>query len=199
MAGWGERPLLIASGDAVLGRVHVPERLIRLDDLMYEHRPIPDLMNDVYDRMVAASSVQTTNACRPVFLPRPEGHRRAHPEEKAIADAISELGVISIRGWQMSARQQVAAVSSASALIGFSGSNLHNSLFAQRGTAVIEILDERATAHFGTERRDLQQPLCDLREQPLFPVPSFSNGTPLSSAAVVSAVASALRGRQGRL
>lgn len=195
LAGWGNRPLIIQSGDTAFGRVHVPERLFRLDDLMYGDREVPEAMNSVYDRMIAATvHLQTGN--RSVFLPRPEGHRRAHPDETGITDNMAEMGLEIVKGWQIPVGNQIAAVSSARVLVGFSGSSLHNSVFAPRGTPVIEILDERAADHYGTERRDLQITLCNLRNQPHIVVPGFARGAPMERHAIMAAVKDVIQGMQ---
>jgi hypothetical protein len=175
LAGWGDRKLVLASGSAVLGKVHVPERLIRFDDLIFGEASIPAKMNAVYDRMTDRSTGPSTDRV-PTFLPRSRGHRRLHPHEVAVEEAMVERGFRVIEGWGMSVKEQIAVISSSSSLVGFSGSNLHNSVFANRGVPVVEVMDRRAHSKRYMER-PLQAPLCDLRAQPFTRVEGFDEGT----------------------
>ena len=177
LAGWDDRLLIMATGEMVLGRVHLPERLVDIRSLMDEGAAIDPALNTVYDRMIARS-VSAPGPKRRIFFPRPDGHRRAHPHEAAIEQALVDDGFVSVHGWDMSVEEQVAAVNSASALVAFSGSNLHNSVFAERGVPVVEIRDSRAQHDAARGKKRLQPPLCALREQPFTEVDGFRDGQP---------------------
>lgn len=187
LAGWDERRVVVATGEMALGKVHVPERLVDIRGLMDEGKQIDPALNVVYDRMIARS-VSESSPKRKIFFPRPQGHRRAHPNEAAIEQALVDDGYVSVQGWDMSVREQVAAVNSASALVAFSGSNLHNSVFAERGVPVVEIMDSRAQHDAAHGRTRLQRPLCNLREQPFAEVDGFRDGQPRDVADIISDV-----------
>lgn len=185
LAGWDDRRLILTSGDTVLGRAHVPERLIRVGELMDEGASIDPAMNDVYDRMVTRSQAAARLESK-MFLPRPEGHRRAHPNEIAVEQALIDDGFTSVRGWDLTVEEQVAAAASASVLVAFSGSNLHNSVFAKRGIPVVEIRDSRAEHDLLSGVTRLQPALCALRGQPFTEVAGFAGvGNPRSTADLV--------------
>lgn len=175
LAGWGDRPLIMASGTTVFGRLHVPERLVQFDLLLHEGASIPPRMNSVYDLMIDRSVTSGREPKVPTFLARGRGHRREHPHEAAIAAELSQCGFRVIQGWEMSVKEQIAAINSSSSLVAFSGSSLHNSVFATSGTPVLEIMDNRAS---GTTQigRPLQAALCELRGQRFTRVQGYENG-----------------------
>jgi hypothetical protein len=182
LGGWGNREILLMSADCVFGTVHVPQRLVRLDENIHERQPINQAQNVPYDRMVAHSP--TLPPTGPVMLVRPTGHRREHPMEAEVTKELVDAGVRAVQGWTMSVTEQVAIADAAPALIGFSGSNLHNSVFAKRGARVVEIQDGRGHR----VPRSLQDPLCELRNQPFTRVPGFEQGRPRAAAEIVADV-----------
>jgi capsular polysaccharide biosynthesis protein len=186
LAGWDDRPLIVASGDLLLGRLHVPKRLVDIRGLMDEGGAIDSALNDVYDRMITRSG--GTGGGKKIFLSRPEGHRRAHPHELAVERALIEGGYNSVHGWDLSVEEQIAAVNSAAVLVGFTGSNLHNSVFAKPGVPVLEIRDDRAQLDILDGVRRLQEPLCLLRQQPFTQVDGYVEGRARSAADIVSEV-----------
>ncbi|WP_442860030.1 glycosyltransferase 61 family protein [Arthrobacter sp. zg-Y179] len=175
LAGWGDRPLIMTVGTAVFGKVHVPERLVRFDDLLHRGASIPAEMNAVYDLMIGRSTLSDPRPRIPTFLARTRGHRRAHPYEEAIEAALAERGFRVVEGWDLGVREQIALINSSSCLVAFSGSSLHNSVFAERSIPVLEIMDNRASSTSLVER-PLQAALCELREQPFTRVQGYDNG-----------------------
>lgn len=188
LGGWGKREIVLASADCIFGTVYVPQRLVRLDDCIYNRQPIHPAQNVPYDRMVEASA--GPNEQVPTLLARPEGHRRGHPMEPEITHVLAGLGVRIIKGWELSVERQVAVANAASVLIGFSGSNLHNSVFARRGIRIIEVQDARAHHVEHT----LQSALCELRDQQLVRIPGFDGNEPRDAKSIVTDIAAALEG-----
>lgn len=187
LAGWDERPIVVATGDIALGRVHVPERLVNIRALMDDGQLIDPALNDVYDRMIFRSGAASTGGQK-IFLPRPEGHKRGHPHELAVEQALINDGYTSVRGWDMTVKEQVSAVNSAAVLTGFTGSNLHNSVFARRGVRVVEIRDSRAQLDVIEGVKRIQGPLCLLRDQPFAQVDGYVRHRPRPVAEIVAEV-----------
>jgi hypothetical protein len=175
LACWGERRIIVATGETHVGRLHVPDRLIRVGELLDERASIDTTMNAVYDRMAKASSSASASEHGrvPVYLDRTPDHRRAHPGEREFVAALATAGVRVIQGWTLSVREQIAEVSNASAVVAFSGSSLHNSVFADQGVPVVEIADERALRGRSRGKVGLQEPLCELRRQRFSVVPGY--------------------------
>lgn len=187
LAGWDKRPIMVATGDIALGRVHVPKRLVNIRGLMDGGELIDPALNEVYDRMISRSGASKNGGLK-IFLPRPEGHRRAHPHEIAVEGALINDGYISVRGWEMSVKEQVAAVNSAAVLAGFTGSNLHNSVFARRGVPVVEVRDSRAQLDLLDGVKRIQGPLCHLRDQPFAAVDGYVGDQPRPVGSIVAEV-----------
>lgn len=187
LAGWDERRIMIATGDIALGRVHVPEPLVNIRGLMDEGELIDPALNDVYDRMVSRSGAAKTGGLK-IFLPRPESHRRAHPYEVAVEQALIDVGYTSVRGWDMTVKEQVAAVNAAAVVTGFTGSNLHNSVFARRGVPVVEIRDSRAQLDVIDGVKRIQGALCLLRDQPFAEIDGYAGDQPRPVADMVAEV-----------
>lgn len=187
-AGWGERPVLVTSATIAFSQLHIPERLIRLEELMHEQSPIDRTMNVVYDRIVSHFAPTITNHGAPVFLARPGGHRREHPAERSLERMLRAHGIRIVHGWQLSAKDQISIAADASALIGFSGSNLHNSVFARPGIPVIELQDYRAIQDKKSGKTSLQHPLCQLRKQDYLEIPCFTQSEPIAAEHIIQNV-----------
>lgn len=184
LAGWGDRPLILASGSVLFGKVHIPERLVRFDDLLDRGASIPKRMNSVYDLMIGSSLDAKPEVKLPTFLARTRGHRRAHGQEMAVELALQDKGYRVVEGWDMTVKEQISLINSSSVLVAFSGSSLHNSVFANRGVGVVEIMDSRASAA-GWE---LQASLCTLREQQFKRVEGYDGGKERSLGEIVSEI-----------
>lgn len=192
LAGWADRPVIAVSGSTVFGKVHVPERLIRFDELLYEQEQIPAEMNSVYDLMIQKSRSGVPGNKKPAFLARSRGHRRLHGQEMAVEEALAEAGFRVIEGWSMSVKDQIALVNTSSCLVGFSGSSLHNSVFADSGVPVVEVMDSRAHAPVRTET-PLQVSLCALRDQPFARVAGYQGEEERHFTSIVADVVRALQ------
>jgi len=191
LAGWGRRPLIVSNGNLVADELLVPDGLVPLDAVLYEKRSIHPRMNMVYERMVDASKAAGTGP-ELVLVPRPSGHRRRQPEEGEVESALVSAGFSSCSGWELEVDEQIAQVASARVLIGYSGSNLHNSVFAPRGSLCVEIEDERAIERRSEYGVMLQEALCDLRGQRFVRVPAFARGKPRPARDVIADIRTAL-------
>jgi hypothetical protein len=88
----------------------------------------------------------------------------------------------------MTVEEQVAAVNSAAVITGFTGSNLHNSVFARRGVPVVEIRDSRAQLDALDGVKRIQGPLCLLRDQPFSELDGYREGQPRPVSDMVSEI-----------
>ncbi|RUY57910.1 glycosyltransferase family 61 protein [Mesorhizobium sp. M7A.F.Ca.CA.001.13.2.1] len=138
-------------------------------------------MATVYDRI--RSNLARQQSDETVVAMRAEDHRRWHPSERSIYQALSNRGALTILPQNMTTEAQVASISRARTLIGFTGSVLHNSVFMAKGTQVIEIGDrsDRETAD------PMQSELCRICDQKLVFVPGF-DGEPRSADDLLSAI-----------
>ena len=96
----------------------------------------------------------------------------------------------------MSSFEQANVFASATAVIGFGGSNLHNSIFCHERTPVLEIGDARSYASGPDRRNNTQITLCDILQQPLVFVESFEEETggllPMSQPALMNNIQRAM-------
>lgn len=161
LAGWDGREVILAETTHAFGVIHVPERAIDIAQLLDGGGSIPREMNEIYERMRAPYPGPTS----PVFFARPRTHRRYHPAEAELEDELAWQGFTIVRGWEISVAEQIAAACSATEILGFSGSNLHNSVFANVRAPVIELIDSRERSRISSGGRSLQQPICALRKQ----------------------------------
>lgn len=166
LAGFVRNPLLLTAGLTVVKDLLIPNRLIRLDDIIHLGRVIPPEMNQVYQTISAnALSEVMLNLLGPVYVSRGRGHRREEPFEQEVEDHFRQRGFLILKGWELGVSEQVARLAASSVIVGMSGSALHNAVFAPAGTPVIEILDSRELS-FLERRNSLQRALCELRSQP---------------------------------
>lgn len=163
-AGWGEREIIVSPKPMSVDRLYVPQRLTSFGVASPTVHPA---MATIYDRVRSKLARQQSDET--VVVMRSEDHRRWHPSERSVYYALSSRGAVTILPQNMGAEAQVASISRARTLIGFTGSVLHNSVFMARGTQVIEIGDrsERQTAD------PMQSELCRVCDQELVFVPGF--------------------------
>lgn len=165
-AAWEGRNIVVLHTETMVGRLHVPQNHMRLDLIMDHHASIDSAMSVVYER-IAADLIPEGSAIpsNVLVLRRGATHRRRWPEEEEFY-ALCEQ-----EGWQVydpaehSLADQALACRSARVVIGFSGSQLHNSVFASSETQVIEVLDERDQQRRAVGCRLLQDAVAGLREQ----------------------------------
>jgi hypothetical protein len=165
LAGWDRRPVVVSSGNLVTRNLDVPQPLFGIDSVLYDSRPIDPRMNGIYDLMIERALESSRSGDELIFLPRPTHHRRRLEMEDELEYRLVDSGFTSIRGWEIGVKAQIAAVSNARVIVGFSGSNLHNTVFAPRGALCVELEDERAHSRRSISGGMLQEPLCDLRSQ----------------------------------
>lgn len=163
-AGWGDREFLLEEGEARFDRLIVPHRLAVYGKPTYQVGMAPE-MGEIYSRIRAAHLAEGTD--RPVVIAaRPSWSQRWHPQEEAVYQSLIGAGCVLVKGWEMSAEEQAKAYSMARAVIGFSGSNLHNTVFAPQGIPVIEIADLRSYgADFRPNMNPVQAWMCRVLKQ----------------------------------
>ena len=185
-AGWGTRPLLALGDTTRVDVLHVPERL-SVFGAPFRQPAMHPALREVYARIVARFGEAGPRV--PMVARRPAGHGRLHPQEERFYAVMAEHGFRIVDGAALAPEAQVALFSRASVLAGFSGSNLHNSVFAPPGTPVVEITDSRS--HGRPERRNRTQlAICDLLEQPYRILDGFGGappGEPIAAEALVAA------------
>lgn len=180
-AGWGKRRIIVTARPVLAKSLYVPQRLTAFGTASPSIHP--EIYN-VYDRIRSVLGQEKKDEV--VLVMRSEDHRRWHPSERAVYEALSNRGVLAILPQDMTAIAQVGAISRAKTLIGFTGSVLHNSVFMGKETRVIEIGDqpERSSAD------RIQSELCGICSQGLVFVPGY-NGTPRSADDLSSSVLNA--------
>lgn len=171
-AGWGGRKLLAVTAATRVRRLHIPERLSvfgapRKDPAMHP------AMREIYTGIAAAFAGDVPAERTRILALRPDGHDRAHPHEAAAAAALQARGFLLVDGAALPPQEQVRLFAAAHAVVGFSGSNLHNAAFAPPGTPVVEITDLRS--HLRPEKRNRAQlAFARLMEQPYEIVDGFA-------------------------
>lgn len=167
-AGWGKRRIIITAKPISAKSLYVPQRLTAFGTASPSIHPA---MSNVYDRIRFTLGQEQDG--KAVLVMRSEDHRRWHPSERAVYEALGKQGVLAILPQGMTAAEQVRAVSRAKTLIGFTGSVLHNSVFMDKETRVIEIGDQ--PGRNGADR--IQSELCGIRGQDLVFVPGFKEAS----------------------
>ena len=162
-AGWGTRPLRASDGPIRVQTLWVPERLA-VFGAAFDEPAMHPVLRDVYRRIVSNFGTGEGLA-GPVVARRPANHAREHPAEEAVYASLADRGMRVVDGATLDARAQVAIFSAATAVIGFSGSNLHNAAFARPGTPVVEITDLRSAGR-AEQRNRTQLALATLLDQP---------------------------------
>lgn len=174
----------MTSGDWTFGKLYVPERILDINTIIHDGAQIDPTMNHVYDRIVGTQSCAPKG--QPILLKRPVGHRRAHPEEEAIYSELERRGVCVFSGGNLTVEEQIQACAATPVLIGFSGSNLHNNVFAGPQTTVVELQDFRSSQN--RKKWDLQCRLAELRGQEFIRVPTYAMAEPLPLSVICETV-----------
>ncbi|MER8747516.1 glycosyltransferase family 61 protein [Mesorhizobium sp. M1004] len=177
-AGWGKRQIVVTARPVLAKSLYVPQRLTSFGTASPSIHPA---ISNVYDRIRSALGQEQDG--KAVLVMRSEDHRRWHPSERAVYEALANRGVLAILPQGMTATAQIGVISRAKTLIGFTGSVLHNSVFMAKGTQVIEIGDQAGRS--SADR--IQSELCGIRGQNLVFVPGFKD-TSLSADDLLSSV-----------
>lgn len=173
-AGWGSRGLSLVTGPVTVTRLHVPERLT-VFGLPWNRRATGAEMRDVHARLRTAFAPRPAERDVVAVAARPDGHPRRHPAERDLYEHLDRLGMTVLDGAYMTPVEQAHAFGAARTLIGFSGSNLHNSIFAAKGAKVVELTDIRSTA--ASEKRNrTQAALCEIADQDYMLLDAFTDG-----------------------
>lgn len=190
-AGWGERKLLPVSAALRVRRLHVPERL-SVFGAPRAHTAMHPAMRGIYTRIAAKIAGGTPAGRTRILACRPEGHDRAHPHEREVYAALETRGFVRVDGAELPPETQVRLFAGAGAVVGFSGSNLHNAAFAPPGTPVVEITDLRS--HTRPQKRNRAQlAFADLMGQPYEIVNGFADeAAPVAAERLADAVTARL-------
>ena len=191
-AGWGDRPLMLQDGATRFSRLLVPERL-SVYAAPYGSRGVSQEMATVYDRVRKAFATGVKSS-RKLVARRPAGFHRAHPEEEVLYELLEREDFTIIDGANLPLAEQVEAFAGASLLVGFTGSNLHNSVFCHQGTRVLELGDIRSYESIHEKRNRNQIDICAVLNQEHLFIETFSNNSgqikPLSTSAILADVLS---------
>jgi len=185
-AGWGSRPLVLQSSAMHIDRLIIPERL-SVYAAPVGDRSATDDMAKIY-RSLRECLAPGVVGSRIVVACRPSWTVRQHPAEQDIYEALAKAGCFLADCVTLSSVEQAKIFASASAIVGFAGSNLHNSVFCHEHTPVLEIGDARSYASGPDHRNNTQITICGVLQQPLIFVESFTKDlrglSPMSSLAV---------------
>ena len=193
-AGWGCRPLVLQSETLRIKRLIVPERLSVYAAPIGDQSVAND-MAEIY-RSVRENLASGVEVNCPVVACRPSWTVRRHPAEDEVYEALANAGCLLADCAAMSSFEQANVFASATVVIGFAGSNLHNSVFCHERTPVLEIGDARSYASGPDRRNNTQITLCDILQQPLVFVESFEERIggllPMSQPALMNSIQRAL-------
>jgi capsular polysaccharide biosynthesis protein len=167
-AAWDDRPLRVAYEPMRFDKLVLPSRLTAYG---MAGPTIHPAVRTVFDRI--RTRLAEPRSARRLVIVREADHRRAHPLERDLCDALAAAGFEPIAPHTMTVREQVSRMAAAETVIGFSGSALHNSVFMQAGATVVEVGD--------TPQQDAgnsaQSQLCRICGQKLIFVPGYRQQT----------------------
>ena len=158
-AGWANRQIIISSNPMHFGSLHIPQRLTTFG-IRKGTRTVHESVTQVFDRIRSRFGDQRKSG-HVVVVMRSPNHRNWHASEQAVYDALARVGFEVVLPEAMTAEVQVAMISRAETLLGFSGSALHNSVFMVPGGLVIEIGDNPSW----NASSPIQDDLCYITEQ----------------------------------
>lgn len=182
-SAWDDRGLVLQRDAQRFRRLHVPERLT-VFGAPHKAMAAAAEMSEVYARVRGRFVRDGPNR---VVARRPRGHVRLHPSEEEFYEQLLLVGFRILDVVNMAPTDQVAAFSAAEVIVGFSGSNLHNSVFGVPGATVIEIGDVRSSQR-ADQRNRTQVALCQLLHQRHVYIESFVEHEPVSAKGLVQRV-----------
>ncbi len=191
-AGWGDRPLALQTAAMRFNHLIVPERLSVYAPPL-GNPAMAGEMAGVY-AAIRTSIADAEQPTRPMVACRPSGNRRQHPAEEEAYGMLASRGFLVVNGIEHSPAEQAKVFAGASALVGFAGSNLHNSLFCHPGIMVLEVGDRRSYDGGANRINPTQVSMCELLEQRIEFVESFTGSgsgsdlTPVPAAVLVDDV-----------
>jgi hypothetical protein len=171
-AGWTQLGLKLVKGPIKFGRLAVPQRLA-VNDIPAWQEGLSPFIETTFEKIRKNLGTNEPPKLK-VFAKRPDRHSRKHPAEQDLASILESEGFIVADLINMSPVSQVELFSKASIIAGFSGSNLHNSLFSTRGTRVFEIADSRSYHHSRSSANTNQICMCSVMGQSLNLIESYS-------------------------
>jgi hypothetical protein len=197
-AGWGDRDLFLQTETTKFNRLIIPERLA-VFGLPNQALSIVGSAAEAFARIRRAFG-SAVGIPRPMVARRPDWTWRMHPVEGELYALLEASGYLVVDVVALTPIQQVEIFSNASALVGFCGSNLHNSVFCPQGTKVLEIGDLRSyNAEPGDRINPTQTALCRLLDQPTFFIDGFDKTdggelAPISAAEIGASIDAIVRG-----
>jgi len=171
-AAWDDRPFRVAYEPMWFDTLVVPSRLTAYG---MKGPNIHPAVRKVFDRI--RTRLAEPRSARRLVIVREADHRRTHPQERDLCDALVSAGFEPISPHTLSVREQVTRMAAAETVIGFGGSALHNSVFMRAGATVVEVGD--------TPQQDrgnsTQLELCRICGQKLIFVPGYRHQTARSA------------------
>jgi hypothetical protein len=147
-----DRVIFAATDQIFADEIIVPERLLRLN------HSVDSRLGWVYSHV--AEGIAPLRGSRRIYLSRRKVSRRSHlrvcANEASIERQFAKYGFRIMYPEEVPFSEQIQFYRNAEAIAGLSGSALHNSVFMQRGSILIELGDP----HYEGERQPTQV-LCD--------------------------------------
>jgi len=139
--GIGHRIEILKNPVPVNGNFLIPTRPIRINGCLKNREPYSEIIRAV-KKVVRMESVLPLTQGK-VFLKR--SNDRVAPEvAESIEGFLADRGFAIVVPELLSIPEQIALMDRCDCLVGFAGSQLHNSIFMNSGTQVIEIGDRRS-------------------------------------------------------
>ncbi len=140
--------VLVVNTPLRLEEVTIPERLIKLN---FEIKPE---MLEIYTYLknkFLMTNFQEKKGHESIYLSRVKNSKtknnRTILNEASIEEYFKKLNFKIVYLEELSFKQQLMLLNSAKIIVGFSGSALHNSVFTDQQTKIIELLDIRSNKH----------------------------------------------------
>ncbi|MES1202553.1 MAG: glycosyltransferase family 61 protein [Pseudomonadota bacterium] len=135
---WRGREIRLVRATTRVRKLHLVGRLAAFG--MQESRELHPAAGEVFARLRGAFGRPREPGLR-LVMQRRANHRRYTQTENDIYAALAKSDAQLIDMQALTAPEQIATISRAETIIGFSGSMLHNSMFAHPGATVVEISD----------------------------------------------------------
>jgi capsular polysaccharide biosynthesis protein len=122
------------------GNFLIPDRPIRINGFLKNREPYTEIIRAVKSTL---GETDVTSSLRKVFLKR-KNDRVAPEVSESIEGFLADRGFAIVVPELLTIPEQIALMDHCNCLVGFAGSQLHNSIFMNSGTQVIEIGDRRS-------------------------------------------------------
>ena len=168
--GWNDRDLILQTSPMRFNTLIVPERL-SVFGLPNGSRAIAPEVKNVF-RRITAKFGEPAGDKRPMVARRPDWTPRMHPAEHDVYELLAGQGYLVVDVASLTAIEQARVFSNSTVLVGFAGSNMHNSVLCPPGTPILEIGDLRSYQS-ANRINPVQTSLASLMAQPAVFVESF--------------------------